>query len=122
MSTIIKGQIKSVAVINTHTEPPLEMSAGEHLSNTVFTMQIGGFINTGNIPQTITIDSIDGFVNCSPENEGSFRADPGISSVGRTATIQPGKQAVYEIEIRVNEVPLGAPLEDFEFNADWTWS
>ncbi len=122
MQSIIKGKIKSIAANLSHTEPVAELNIGEANQGTLQNINLG-FSNTGNVSQTVTINSIDGFVNCQQEGTGKFLMAGGIPTpVANVAVLAPGAICDYFVDIRLANTPNGSPLTDYSFNADWTWS
>lgn len=118
----ILGQIESIPESRTHTEPnailDLGVSVGGRDMDMTFT-----FKNTGNVPQTLTMNSVSDFVNCVLTTPGKFIFDGGVESpIVNVAEILPGQLAYYVFAIKLDEFPPGTPLQNYSLHADWSWS
>lgn len=119
----ITGKIKSITPVLTHAEPTDLMYAGEVESGKTIIASLA-FANTGNVQQTVTMGTPSGLVNCSLSGEGKFVTGPASTPtpIPNVAVLEPNQDCIYKFGIKVNEIPVGAPMEDFELNIDWTWS
>lgn len=122
MQTQIKGQIQSVAAVTTHTEPKSEIDFGIFNAGEQKTINLS-FTNTGNVSQTVTMNSVNSFVNCSQVGSGKFLLQGNVPTTNpNVAILQPGKSCDYFIDVKANDTAIGEAMKDFSCIADWTWS
>jgi hypothetical protein len=118
----IKGKIKSVIASYSRTEPLSPLDLGQNDTGRIMELNLG-FSNTGNVNQTVTFNSLSNFIKCSQVGTGKFVMQGGIDSPNaNVAILEPNKACDYFFTIKLDSIPVGAPLTDFSLDADWTWS
>jgi hypothetical protein len=117
----IRGKIESVVANLSHTEPALLIE----VANVPSWEQAGtglSFTNTGNVVQTVTMNFVNDFINCTQVGIGKFIIGEDETPNPNIMVLNPNESGYYLIRVQVDEVPIGAPLTDWGFSADWTWS
>jgi len=118
----IKGQIESIPEVRTHIEPSPVLDLGVAVGGRELDITLT-FKNTGNVNQTLTMNSVLDFLNCVLTTPGKFVYEGGVESpIVNVAELTPGQTCYYIFAIKLDEFPIGTPLQDYSFNADWSWS
>lgn len=118
----IKGQIESIAESRTHEEPGVILDLGQRDGGLSLDLNLT-FKNTGNVDQTVTLNSLSNFINCSLSVSGRFMyAGDVLTPDPNVALVTPGQSCYFVFTIQLDEFPIGTPLTDFSLDADWSWS
>jgi hypothetical protein len=121
MKTQIVGKIQSVTINLNRTEPTSYISISENVVSGGEIELILGFENKGNVSQTVTMLPFGNFVKCSKVS-GVFFINNVAAPDPEVAVLGINEVGLYKYVIQVDEIPVGDPLTDFSFEADWVWN